>query len=81
MKPNLSDVEAAKVGLWLDDPYGDGIRLSCIREPSDARIATIEFVNSGQRTLVGLEDWYINRGRKFASTKTGANTIKRQQVL
>jgi len=31
----------AKIGLWLDDPYGDGIRLESIRQPNDGRHAAL----------------------------------------
>jgi hypothetical protein len=31
--------EIARVGLYLDDPYGDGIRLDRVRNPSEGRVA------------------------------------------
>ena len=37
----------AKVGVYLDDPYGDGIRLDSIREPRPARIAALATLKDG----------------------------------
>lgn len=47
-KRDLDLTLIAKIGLWLDDPYGDGIRLLHIREPNEARRAAIDFVQTGQ---------------------------------
>lgn len=37
----------ARVGVYLDDPYGDGIRLEAIREPRPARVAAIQTIQTG----------------------------------
>jgi len=36
---NMTLLELAQLGVWLDDPYGDGIRLHRVREPSEGRLA------------------------------------------
>ena len=64
-----TDADFARVALWLDDPYGDGIRLSIIRNPSPARIAATEFAKSGQRTITNDEQQYIDRGREYLSDR------------
>ena len=51
----ITDIDAVKIALWLDDPYGDGIRLASIRSPSASRVAALEFVANGQRTIENLE--------------------------
>ena len=35
----------AKVGLYLDDPYGDGCRLDEIRNPNEGRQAAIRIID------------------------------------
>lgn len=77
----ITDREAAIVGLWLDDPYGDGIRLDHIREPSKERLAAIEFVKSGQPDMFGGQQVYIDKGRAEAKTRSGWNRLMRQGVL
>ena len=42
---NLNLYQIAKIGRWLDDPYGDGIRLEIVREPSEGRLAAGDFVH------------------------------------
>jgi hypothetical protein len=37
----LSLHDIARIGVYLDDPYGDGIRLEKIRNPSDGRVAAL----------------------------------------
>ena len=42
MKLNtLTLTDIAKLGLFLDDPYGDGIRLAKVRNPNAGRSAAI----------------------------------------
>lgn len=47
-KLTLEDI--ARLGLWLDDPYGDGIRLERIRNPNPGRMAALDYVNNGHLT-------------------------------
>jgi hypothetical protein len=48
---NLSLLDIAWIGLYLDDPYGDGIRLQRVREPSDGRLAAIDLVYDAQHGI------------------------------
>jgi hypothetical protein len=48
---NLSLLDIAWIGLYLDDPYGDGIRLQRVREPSDGRLAAIDLVYNAQHSI------------------------------
>jgi hypothetical protein len=50
---SLTLLDIATLGLWNDDPYGDGIRLESIREPSPARVAALKLVHEGQSDLFG----------------------------
>lgn len=77
----LTEHEAVTVGLWLDDPYGDGIRLERIREPSAKRLAALAFVASGQRTLDNLEADHIFRGHAYAKQKWQFRNLIRQGVI
>lgn len=48
MKRNdLTLLDIARIGLFLDDPYGDGIRLERVREPSDGRQLAMKVVYDG----------------------------------
>ena len=76
-----TDRDFAKVALWLDDPYGDGIRLEAIRNPSPARAAALDLVKTGQHTLLGDEQRYIEAGRQYLATKQGRSMVVRQRVL
>lgn len=78
---NITDLEAAKIALWLDGPYGDGIRLAAIRDPSLYRIAALEFVASGQRTIDNLEQAYIALGHAKAKDKKIMRVVARNEVL
>jgi len=77
----LTDHEAVKVGLWLDDPYGDGIRLERIREPSPKRRAALDYSITGQRTLEDLEADHIFRGHAYAKQKAQFRNLIRQGVI
>jgi len=77
----LTDIEAAKVGLWLDDPFGDGIRLERIREPNRHRIAALKFVNEGIEDIFGDHLIYIKNGRYYASKKANLNALIRHGVI
>lgn len=54
-RKNLDLVMIAAIGLYLDDPYGDGIRLEKIRNPSAARQAALDLVYNRQLVLGGEE--------------------------
>ena len=41
MTKNIDILTLARLGVWLDDPYGDGIRLQAIRNPSRGREAAL----------------------------------------
>jgi hypothetical protein len=44
-KSNVLDtLTVAKLGVWLDDPHGDGIRLFTIRNPSPGRMAALNLI-------------------------------------
>jgi hypothetical protein len=51
---NTDLLTLAKLGVWLDDPYGDGIRLTRIRIPSPGRMAALELIR-GTPVLGGTE--------------------------
>ena len=54
MKRNALTLEdIARLGLWLDDPHGDGIRLERIRNPNPGRLAALDYVNNGHLTQSG----------------------------
>ena len=78
---NITEIQAVTIGLWLDDPYGDGIRLEAIRNPSAERIAAIEFKQTGQRTIEKLEQTYIDRGYAAATDKKMMRVIARNGVI
>jgi len=50
-KGELTLLEIAEMGLGLDDPYGDGIRLQIVREPSVGRQDALNLVHNGQYPL------------------------------
>ena len=52
---NLSLLEVAQLGLYHDDPYGDGIRLDIVRNPPLHRQMAIELVYHGQLPIDGGE--------------------------
>lgn len=47
----MNEIALAKAFLFVDDPYGDGIRLNHVRNPSPARRAALELVASGQTSF------------------------------
>ena len=49
----LTLTDIAELGLWYDDPYGDGIRLDYVRNPGPARQAALALVYKGQYDLFG----------------------------
>ena len=73
MTSHLTLTDIAKIGLFLDDPHGDGIRLDCVRNPSKARVAAISEV-AGEPLLFGedlIRNEYEARVRSCAFYKTG----------
>lgn len=73
----------AKIGLYLDDPYGDGIRLDDIREPDEGRLAALQQV-AGQPILDGetlIRDKYEEKVRWAVKSKAGRNDLVRQRVV
>ena len=40
----MDTLTIAKIGTWLDDPYGDGIRLDAIRNPSNTRVVALNYI-------------------------------------
>jgi hypothetical protein len=50
MAKSIDILTLARLGVWLDDPYGDGIRLEAIRNPSLGREAALSLLH-GQPTL------------------------------
>jgi hypothetical protein len=71
-KLTINDI--AKLGLYLDDPYGDGIRLKEVRVPDESRLAAIALVN-GEPFLDGekkIRDKYESKVRNSSIwTKKG----------
>jgi hypothetical protein len=70
---NLDLLSIAKLGVWLDDPYGDGIRLTRVRIPSPGRIAALELIRGAP--LLGSEELirneYESKVRLMCFTKQG----------
>jgi hypothetical protein len=63
----------ARLGVWLDDPHGDGIRLDAIRYPSHGRWAALHLLDG--RPPLGFErmirDEYEQRVLSACFTKSG----------
>jgi len=70
---NMDLLTLAKLGVWLDDPYGDGIRLAKIRIPSPGRMAALELIKG--TPVLGCEELILNeyaeRVRTGCFTKQG----------
>ena len=83
MKFPYTETELIKIALWLDDPYGDGTRLEAIRNPTPARVAAIEFLKTGQRSLNHTERVYVEKAKDWIrESPTGRRgTIARQGIL
>jgi hypothetical protein len=45
MTKSIDILTLARLGVWLDDPYGDGIRLQSIRNPSLGREAALSLLH------------------------------------
>ena len=70
---NIDLLTLAKLGVWLDDPYGDGIRLSRVRNPSPGRSAALWLINGSP--VLGCEEMirneYVERVLAECFTKQG----------
>ena len=81
-RKNLSIEDIARIGLFLDDPYGEGGRLECVREPSVGRMAA-EALLEGQPMLDGerfIKEEYLRRvmdGENWRKDGTLVAWIKR----
>lgn len=64
----MSDAELifAKTFLYASDPYGDGIRLDHIRNPSQGYLVAEELVHDRQHWFGGLEIMIEERGKEIA---------------
>ena len=56
---NLTLIDVAKLGLYADDPYGDGIRLEHVRNPSAGRLDAITLIYENQFPIDGGHDIMI----------------------
>ena len=83
----LDLLQIAILGEWLDDPYGDGIRLERIRNPSPARQAALDFIR-GEPQLGGealireqyeerVRACFDSRGRLPASIRSNVPRLDR----
>ena len=73
MAKSIDIMTLARLGVWLDDPYGDGIRLQAIRNPSLGREAALSLLY-GQPTLDFervIRDEYEQRVLSQCFTKSG----------
>jgi hypothetical protein len=70
---DLTLEDIARIGLFLDDPYGDGIRMPAVRNPSVGRQAALELLN-GTPTLFAeqeIRDEYEVHVKREAFTRKG----------
>jgi hypothetical protein len=74
MAKSIDILTLARLGVWLDDPYGDGCyRLQAIRNPSLGREAALSLLH-GQPTLDFervIRDEYEQRVLSQCFTKSG----------
>jgi hypothetical protein len=73
MAKSIDILTLARLGVWLDDPYGDGDRLQAIRNPSLGREAALSLLH-GQPTLDFervIRDEYEQRVLSQCFTKSG----------
>ena len=73
MTKSIDVLTLARLGVWLDDPYGDGIRCKAIREPSHGRWAALSLLH-GQPILDFervIRDEYEQRVLSECFTKSG----------
>lgn len=70
---NMTMATLARLGVWLDDPYGDGMRLEVVRNPTPGRYAALALL-AGEPIIGGDElIWheYEARVRIHCFTKSG----------
>lgn len=80
----MNELTLAKAYLFVDDPYGDGIRLDHVREPSVGRVVATNIVYYGQTSFDAVDIMLAERGddiRKWASTKRGRSSMVRNSDL
>jgi hypothetical protein len=80
----MNELTLAKAYLFVDDPYGDGIRLLHVREPSVGRVVATNIVYYGQSSFDAVGIMLAERGddiRKWVSTKTGRSSMVRNSDL
>jgi len=73
----LTLTDIAKLGLFLDDPYGDGIRLAKVRNPNAGRSAAIAELK-GEPLLDG--ERFI-RAEYESVVRDPANWTKRGELI
>ena len=82
MKLNkLTITDIAKLGLYLDDPFGDGIRLKAVREPDEGRLAAIalikcepilggeEMISAKYEAIARNPNFWTKKGKLIATIK------------
>lgn len=80
----MNNVILAKAYLFVDDPYGDGIRLEHVRNPSPARIAAKDLVYTGQATFDAEAMMIAERGdeiKQALRTKSARACMVRNSSL
>jgi hypothetical protein len=80
----MNELTLAKAYLFVDDPYGDGIRLDHVREPSVGRVVATNIVYYGQTSFDAVDIMLAERGddiRKWVSTKRGRSSMVRNSDL
>jgi hypothetical protein len=80
----MNELTLAKAYLFVDDPYGDGIRLDHVRELSVGRVVATNIVYYGQTSFDAVDIMLAERGddiRKWVSTKRGRSSMVRNSDL
>ena len=80
----MNEYIVAKAFLYVDDPYGDGIRLEHVRNPSAARIVAKDLVHDGYFSFNALEIMLAERGDEIKHalrTKSGRADMVRNGKL
>lgn len=80
----MNELTLAKAYLFVDDPYGDGIRLDHVREPSVGRVVATNIVYYGQTSFDAVDIMLAERGddiRKWVSTKRGRSSMVRNSDM
>lgn len=77
----LNDKQFACLALFSDDPYGDGIRLDKVREPSKYREIILDFWDSGQLPLWGFEEAREHYNEQIRKCFTVTGSFKQEVVI